>query len=549
MDRTIVYGKIWTGDKRCPLAEAMVISDGWILTLGTAKQIEAYKDEKTQEIHCGSGLIVPGITEGHAHVNQMVELLFGPFVDGKTVPAYQAQIADWIKAHPDAEYIYGCGFENGVFDADGPTAAQLDEVESERPVVMASSDHHSYWVNTKALAISGIDADTPNPVNGEIVKDADGKPTGWLKETASALAKPAMPEMNKEAYKKAIETYQQMALSYGVTSVYEPMMAVEAKVDDIVQAYQELTEEGRLHLDFHVSQAIHEGEEPEAVIKRSLQLREKFRVNPHVSFDTIKMFMDGVVEGHTAYLREDYSDAPGDRGECVFSDQNVLNAIVEKVLAENFHLHVHAIGDAALDAILTAVEAAENALPEPAGGFHVAVTHLQIVAPDQIEKMKQLGITAVVNPYWHWKDPVYYDALEVPYLGEKRAAAEYPVASFVKSGVMTSQGSDFPVTVPPDTMLCLHLMVNRLHPDFTDAGVLGPKECISVDDALKILTVGGAIQNDVDEMRGALSPGKRADFIALDQDVTTLEKRKLFQTKVKSVWIAGKQVYQRHESF
>ena len=161
--------------------------------------------------------------------------------------------------------------------------------------------------------------------------------------------------------------------------------------------------------------------------------------------------------------------------------------------------------------------------------------------------MKRLGIVAVVNPYWHWKDPVYYDALEVPYLGEERAAAEYPVASFVKSGVTTSQGSDFPVTVPPDTMLCLHLMVNRLHPDFTDAGVLGPKECISVDDALKILTVGGAIQNDVDEMRGALSPGKRADFIALDQDVTTLEKRKLFQTKVKSVWIAGKQVYKRHQ--
>ncbi|MSS19307.1 amidohydrolase [Pseudoramibacter porci] len=547
MERTIVYGKIWTGDDRCPLAEAMVISEGRVLALGTAKQIEAYKNHQTNEIHCGSGLIMPGITEGHAHVNQMVELLFGPFVDGKTVPAYQAQISDWIKKHPDAQYIYGCGFENGVFDADGPRASQLDEIEKDRPIVMASSDHHAYWVNTKAMEISGIDESTPNPLNGEIVKDADGKPTGWLKETASALAKPAMPEMNKAAYKKAIIAYQDMALSYGVTSVYEPMMAVEAKVDDIVQAYQELTEEGRLYLDFHVSQAIRETGDPDAVIQRSLQLREQFRDNPHVSFDTIKMFMDGVVEGHTAYLRDDYSDAPGDCGACVYPDQDVLNGIVKKVLAEHFHLHVHAIGDAALDAILTAVEKAEGTLPKPKGGFHVAVTHLQVVAPDQIEKMKRLGIVAVVNPYWHWKDPVYYDALEVPYLGEERAAAEYPVASFVKSGVTTSQGSDFPVTVPPDTMLCLHMMVNRLHPDFTDAGVLGPKECISVDDALKILTVGGAIQNDVDEMRGALSPGKRADFIALDQDVTTLEKRKLFQTKVKSVWIAGKQVYKRHQ--
>ena len=545
MDRTIVYGKIWTGDQECPWAEAMAIEDGRILKVGTKAQVDAYKDDAAKCIYCNQGMVMPGMTEGHAHVNQMVELLFGPFVDGKTVPAYQAQIADWIKAHPDAEYIYGCGFENGVFDAGGPTAAQLDEVESERPVVMASSDHHSYWINTKAMTISGIDADTPNPVNGEIVKDADGRPTGWLKETASALAKPAMPEMNKEAYKKAIETYQQTALSYGVTSVYEPMMAVEAKVDDIVQAYQELTEEGRLHLDFHVSQAIHEGEEPEAVIKRSLQLREKFRVNPHVAFDTVKMFMDGVVEGHTAYLREDYSDAPGDRGECVFSDQNVLNAIVEKVLAENFHLHVHAIGDAALDAILTAVEKAEAVLPKPQGGFHVAITHLQIVAPDQIEKMKRLGITAVVNPYWHWKDPVYYDVLEVPYLGEERAAAEYPVASFIKSGVTTSQGSDFPVTVPPDTMLCLHLMVNRLHPDFTDTGVLGAEECISVEDALKILTIGGAVQNDVAEERGSLVSGKKADFVYLDQDVTTMEKNKLFQTQVKGVWIDGKQVYKR----
>jgi predicted amidohydrolase YtcJ len=112
---------------------------------------------------------------------------------------------------------------------------------------------------------------------------------------------------------------------------------------------------------------------------------------------------------------------------------------------------------------------------------------------------------------------------------------------------MTSQGSDFPVTVPPDTMLCLHLMVNRLHPDFTKAGVLGPEECISVEEALKILTVGGTVQNDVDETSGSLSPGKKANFVALDQDVTAIEKSQLFQTKVKGVWIDGRQVYQSDE--
>lgn len=231
------------------------------------------------------------------------------------------------------------------------------------------------------------------------------------------------------------------------------------------------------------------------------------------------------MEAHTAFLKEEYADAPGDFGESLYT-QDTLNKLVARAVKEGYIVHTHAIGDAALDYILNAYEHAEK-------GTGIlnnrnAVTHLQVVKEDQINRMKQLNIVAVVNPYWHFKDLNYYNKLEVPFLGQKRADKQYPVASFIKKGVVTSQASDWPVTVPASTMCSLHLMVNRTEPGNKQMEPLNPSEKISVAEALLVLTKNGAFENCLEKKKGTISVGKDADFVILDQDVLSIDTSNMY---------------------
>ena len=542
----IIHGRIYPADGTGSFAEAMAIRDGKILAVGALKDLLPLVGSDTR-IEEKPGLIIPGITEGHAHVTCASEMVFGLSLGSEDSPEkYLEKIRSFRAAHPDADYIVGSGYDNGVFGRQGPTAALMDTAVSDIPVVMIASDHHSRWLNTAALRKSGITDHTPAPLNGEIVRGALGHATGWLKETAQLFTRHVLPPVSPEDYAKAVLFYQQIALSNGVTTAFEPMYDCMRDYDLRAEAYRLLDRRDELCISFSLGWSLEADENLAVSLAKLILTRKRLSGCRNVRLNTAKFFADGVVECHTAFLREDYADTPGNCGEPTFQP-DTFRAEVSAALKAGFDVHIHVIGDAALDMALDALEEGQQRARAVRGetGFRNAVTHLQLVCPDQISRMKELGVVAVTNPYWHYSSPVYYEALELPYLGAQRAEAQYPMKSLVDQGIPVSQASDYPVTNPPRTMDALHLMVNRRDPKHPEDEALGPQECVSVRDALDILTRNGAYQLRLEHRKGSLEPGKDADFCVLSSDPFTVPKEDLHRIEVLETWTDGILRYHR----
>lgn len=538
----IFYGAIYTAAPLGTTAEAMAVADGRLLAVGSKEDVAPYLAENTQ-ITYFDGLMIPGITEGHAHVTCAYEMVFGVALGHEEEPeGYLDKIRAFHNSHPNAVCILGSGYDNSVFGPNGPTAKLLDSVSRDIPIVVIASDHHSRWVNTRVMELAGITDETANPLNGEIVRDAEGHATGWLKETAMEFSKPVIPTPTAEEYAQAIAYYQEIALENGVTNVFEPMFDSLRDYDVRADGYRMLDEAGNLYLNARLGYSLEADDDLSKAFDRMKIIRERLRSCPHVQLTTAKFFIDGVVECHTAYLREDYSDAPGDRGEATFP-QEELNRWIMRAMQEGFDLHAHVIGDAAADMALTAYEQAQNTLGSR--DYRNALTHLQILHPDQIERMQRSGILAVTNPYWHYSNPSYYDELEKPFLGDARAKREYPMQSLIAHGIQPSQASDFPVTVPPRTMDAMHLCVNRQEPGHTEFAELGNHECLTLPQALNALTRNGAYQLRLEDRKGSLEAGKDADFVLLEPNPFTLADSELYTTQVMQTWIGGICRYQR----
>ena len=537
----IVYGKIYTADSKRSLAQAMAVTDGKVIYVGDRAGAERYAGENTQVIEHDKGLVIPGMTEGHAHISSTTEIVYGVSLANKeSIDDYVTAIKDYMASHPDEKVVSGSGFENGVFGSLGPTADILDDISTDVPMVMISEDHHSYWVNSKAMELVGIDETTAEVPNGVIVRyPGTSRPTGWFKEMAGNLFSAVLPEMTADNFAHAIECYQDIALSNGVTIAFEPMFDKKQNYDRRFAGYAKLNSEGKLKVTFRVGYTLEPVDDEDYVFAELSKYHEKFRYVPKIQVNTLKIFADGVVEGHTAFLRDDYADAPGDKGEPMLSQERT-NAAVKRALDAGYDVHAHAIGDAAIDEVLNAYEYGQT---ETDRDYRNAITHLQVMVPEHVDRMKSLGVVAVTNPYWHFRNSVYYDTLEKPFLGEERASKEYYMRSITDAGIVTSCASDFPVTVPPRTMDALHLMVNRKQPGHPEMEEMGTGETISVEDGLQVLTYGGAYQNRLEKTKGSLEAGKDADFVLLDSDVLTILKEDIYKTQVTATYIGGEKVW------
>lgn len=537
----IVYGKIYTADKERSMAEALAVADGRIIYVGDRAGAAVYRGDSTQVIEHDKGLVIPGMTEGHAHISSTTELVYGAHLSNlESIDQYVDAIKEYIKAHPDEEVISGSGYENGVFGELGPTADILDAIEPDKAMIFISEDHHSFWANTKAMKLAGVDETTPEVANGVIVRyPGTSKPTGWFKEMAGNLFDSVFPVMTPENFATAIEYYQDLALSQGVTTAFEPMLDRKRNYDERFQGYALLNRENKLKITFRVAYTFEPVDDEDEVLGLLDKYHEEFKYSPKIQVNTLKIFADGVVEGHTALLRADYADAPGDTGEPMLS-QDRMNGIVKRALDKGYDIHAHAIGDAAIDEVLNAYEYGQT---DETRDYRDAITHLQVMVPEHVDRMKELGVVAVTNPYWHFRNSIYYDTLESPFLGEDRASREYYMRSITDAGIVTSCASDFPVTVPPRTMDALHIMVNRKQPGHPEMEEMGTGETISVDDGLQVLTYGGAYQNRLEDSKGSLEIGKDADFVLLDTDVLTIPKEEIYKTQVTATYIGGKMVW------
>ncbi|WP_336660470.1 amidohydrolase [Leucobacter sp. USHLN153] len=515
---------------------ALAVSDGRVTALGEdAEQLAADRAEGTTIIDLQGGSLAPGIGDGHAHPVLGGSEALGPQVRAASdLQGILTAVAEWKAANPDAEWIVGASYdatfaEGGLFDA-----RWLDEVTGDTPTILRAWDYHTAWVNSAALAAAGITADTPDPALGRIVRRADGSPMGTLQEAAAndflADVAPAFTEDRRlEAIERATRGYAELGTTWIQDAWVEP-----ADLELYLRAASEERLHTRVNLAFRADPARWREQLDEFIAGRE---RVRTLAKPRLTAETVKFFVDGVIENHTAALIDPYADRADDRGLPNWSDAELTEA-VQRFEAAGFQLHLHAIGDAANRSALNALEAA-RATNGPQQRPHV-IAHVAVLDPADIARFAELDVIANFEPYWAQCDAVM-QALTIPHIGHPREDWQYLIGSVHRSGATVTFGSDWPVTTR-DWRPALSTAVTRHSHLEPGAESWLPDERISASAALAAYTTGIARQALAAD-RGTLEVGQVADAVWLSADPLAVAPEAIADIAVRGTWIAGEPTY------
>ena len=526
---------IYTVDKERSWAQAVAIADGKIVFVGADADVQPHIGPDTAVMDLDGKMVLPGFVDAHAHPSHTMDFVGNISLYGlDSLEAYQAAIVDFVEKHADREFFRGSGWADSLFPGLGPSKEILDALLPDRPIALVSYDGHSLWVNSVTLERAGITKDTPDPAGGRIERDPKtGEPTGTLREIAMKLVDTVIPDYSLEERKSGLLAYQDMATRAGITLTHDAMLDAGS-----IAAFNALAEEGKLKMRFRGSITMDPDKDIDPQIETVLVERAK---NTHSYFQTpaAKIFVDGVVEGGTAYLLEPYAHRPDFRGEPIWNPET-LNYTSVALDKEQVQIHVHVIGDAAAHITLDALEQA-RVLNGARDSRHF-LTHLQLVEPDDIQRFKQLDVVGVPQPFW-FKIDEYYSELALPYLGKERADLQYPMKSFIDAGVVMASASDFPVTIPFDPVIAIQLGMTRSSIRKPSSEVLWPEESVGLEDMIQSFTYNGAYANFLENETGSIEVGKQADIIVLDQNLFEIPVNAISQTKVLLTLIDGKEVY------
>jgi len=537
-DLILKNGFIYTVDGRRTVAAAIAIHEGAIVYVGSDLGAAAYAGKETRVIDLDKRLVLPGFIDSHCHpaygaAHELFDIMFTGL---SSIDEYKKAIRDFAATHPGAKFIKGRGWKNTLFGKTGPDKKIIDAIVPDIPVALDDEGGHATWVNSLTLKLAGIAKDTKNPRGGVIERDpASGEATGTLREGAAHLVAALFPDYTVEQLMQAIEAYQKMAASFGITTTHDA--TVDVNGNDF-NAYKNLEKENRLAMRFRASLFV----DPQKGLEQVGPLIAERAKNsgPLFQANGAKIYIDGVVEGGTAYLKEPFTHLPGFRGEPRW-DADKLYRTCAELDRNKFQIHVHSIGDAAtamiLDAFAVAVK--KNGKRDARN----LVTHIQLVDPQDIPRFQELGVVAVPQPYWFMKDDYYYN-LQVPYLGQKRADEEYPMAGFFKAGVVVASSSDYAVTIPCNPLRAIQIGVTRSVPGVTDPKeVLWPEERATREQMIASFTINGAYANFLENTTGSIEVGKAADLIVLDKNLFTVPVDQISQAKVILTFFAGKEVF------
>jgi predicted amidohydrolase YtcJ len=536
-DLLLTNAAVYTADGRGTRAEAVAVRGGRVEWTGKAAEAVFHAGPSTRVLDLGGRLVLPGFIDSHAHPVSTARGLLGVVLNGLGSPeAIQKAVAAFARAHPDAAVILGRGWTNTLFPKTGPDRALLDAVVKAIPVILSSEDGHSVWVNSMALEKAGLTPKTPDPAGGVIEREGPHKRlTGTLRESAASLVSALLPPYTQAEIEKGLEAYQELALALGLTTAHDASLDAGGAEP---AAYRALETSGRLKMRFRASLYVDPDKGSEQV-RALLAERERNR-GPLFRTNAAKLFIDGVVEGGTAYLKEPYAHRKGFRGEPIWKPA-ALNTLCAALAGAGFQLHFHTIGDAAAAQALDAVEFAEAAAGRR--DQRPLLTHLQLVAPEDILRFKSTGAVAVPQPFWFAKDDYYYN-LQVPYLGRERADREYPMAAFFAAGVPVASASDFPVTIPPNPLEGIRAGLTRLKAGVDDPReTLWPEERATLEQMIDSFTRGGAWANFLEDTCGSLEAGRSADLVVLDRDLFAIPPAEIGRARVLLTLFQGRIVY------
>lgn len=537
-DLILTNGAVYTMDASRPRVEAIAAAGGRIVYAGDARGAERFRGPSTEVIDLNGKMALPGFQDSHVHlVTGGVELGLCDLNGLRTKDEVYAAVRQYAERNPGSPWVTGGGWDLPLFPGAHPRKEDLDALVPDRPAVLSAADGHSSWANSRALAIAGITRETPDPPGGRIERDpGTGEPTGTLRESAAGLVEKHVPPLEPEDYIKGLRAGLDMANRLGITSIIEASAR-----DRLLDAYAALDRSGELTVRvlacLHVDPA-----RGTAEAGRLAGLRDAYR-GTRLRSTAAKIFVDGVMESHTAALLEDYLDRPGDRGRPLLEPEE-LEALAVALDAAGFQIHVHAIGDRAVRMTLDAFEAARRAGGPRDLRHHIA--HLQLIDPADIPRFKALGVTANFQALWAYPD-AYITDLTVPILGDARSRRLYPIGSVARSGAVIVGGSDWSVS-SMDPLAAIQTALTRRAPEDPPGDAWIPEERVGLEAMLRAYTMNGAWLSHEEKTRGSLEAGKAADIVVLSRDLFEIPPSEIARAKVLLTLLEGREVF-RDPSF
>ncbi|HLP60044.1 MAG TPA: amidohydrolase [Candidatus Deferrimicrobium sp.] len=542
-DLVLTGGKIITLDDSKPTAEALAVSRGHILAVGSSEEIKPYISGSTQVIVLEGKTVIPGLIESHGHFTSLgrtkMQLDLTKIKNWDEAVEMVKQAAE--KAKP-GEWILGRGWHQEKWNrapqpnVEGlPFHDVLSKVSPQNPVLLTHASGHACLVNAKAMELAGIDVKTPNPGGGEIVKDKNGKPIGAFRENAQDLLDKALndslakrtPEQAREYLVKSIELADRACLENGITTFHDAGASFAT-----IDMYKQLALGNKLGVRLNVMIG-----EPNAELNKNIS---NYRItgmgDHHLTVRSIKRLMDGALGSHGAWLLEPYESLPGSIG----LNTEPIAAMKEaaRIAIENgFQLCTHAIGDRANRVTLDIYEEAFKTHPGKKD-LRWRIEHAQHLQPVDMPRFKTLGVIAAMQGIHAASDGPWVPKR----LGEKRSQeGAYAWRKLLDAGTIICNGTDVPVE-DIDPIACFHASVTR---KMKNGQIFYGEQRMTRDEALRSYTINGAYAAFEEDIKGSLKPGKLADITVLSNDLMTVPDDEILNTQVLYTIVGGKILYRK----
>ncbi len=543
-------GVVYTVDPSRPLAEAMIIDGEQIVFVGDSEVALARAEAGAERVDLAGRMIMPGLIDAHLHpIRGSLQVLYACSFPFSATPAQvQQAIARCVSEQPEADWIIGGQWDSAFFETHELTSPRqlLDEVSSDKAVYLRDDSLHNGWVNSRALALAGIDKNTPDPAGGSFLREADGTPNGVLLETAAKMMQDVMPEYSPEQTAKAVEHFMQTASAFGITGIKDasthPWESEAWKAMDTA-----LADRGGLDLNVAVSLRGPDGRRITGMNYRFYEAARERYAGRRVHTNFVKLFLDGVpTPARTAamlapYLADHKHGSNFSGGPLLIAPQALARDVIE-LDRRGFTVKMHAAGDRSVRAALDAIEAARKA--NGASGLRHELAHAGYISPEDIPRFQTLNAVADLSPILWYPSPII-DAIYQA-VGEERGQYYFPVRDLIDSGAGLLAGSDWPaVAKSADPWIGIESLVTRSDPLADSPAQLWPEQAITVAEAVRIYTIEGARALRLEDETGSLTLGKSADFLILDDNLLEVSPREISEVRPRETWFAGRRVFPR----
>lgn len=531
--RAYINGTVFTADPERSWVHAFGVRDGRVVCVGKDAQVIDAMGAGTEVVDLNATLVTPGFVDGHFHTLMTGESMRRvDLLPAKNLGELQDLVNGHGAAHPEAEWVLGRSWLFDAVPGGRPTAAMLDTVVPDRPVMLDANDYHSTWVNSAGLRELGIDDSTPDPAGGRIDRDSTGQATGFLEETASDIAWTHLAEVTDDRQRlDFLQSAVKELNAAGVTGVIDmglgaPEIAALAEAER--SGWLNLRVIGHRMMSREGGTPDHLEQVADATRLAQQHASDRFRVTG------IKFIVDGVIDGCTAHVSQPYTN--GALPEPIW-DYEALAPVVAAADAAGLQCALHAIGDAAVRSALDAFQNA--ALVNGTSGRRHRIEHIEYLDAADVPRFAELGVTASMQPVH--SDPAIQDNWR-EMLGAERAARGFPVRELVEAGARVVLGTDAP-TAPFAPLPNMYIAATRRSALDSSLPPNGPWNALPIDDAFCYATANAAWSVFAEDRLGRIAPGQWADFILVEPDVLASEPESLLTAEVLLTVVGGREVH------